>query len=243
MLIVNADDLGRLPLATDRILACHANRRITSTSAMVFMRDSERAAEQALASGLEVGLHLNFSEQFTAAAVPQRLREDHDRIRRFLTANKYALLVYQPFLRGRFRGVLAAQYLEFKRLYGREPAHWDGHQHLHLSSNLLFENLLPAGTRVRRSFSFRPGEKSLANRLYRAVVDRRLARRHRLTDYFFALAQHLGPGRLERVVQLAKQANVELMTHPQVQNEYDFLMGDDYGRAVTGVRLAGYEAL
>ena len=243
MLIVNADDLGRLPLATDRILACHANRRITSTSAMVFMQDSERAAELALASGVEVGLHLNFSERFTADKVPQQVRDGHDRIRRFLTVNKYALLLYHPLLRGRFRDVLAAQHAEFKRLYGREPAHWDGHQHLHLASNLLLENLLPAGTRVRRSFSFRPGEKSRVNRLYRAAVDRRLARRHRLTDYFFALAQHLGPGRLERVLQLAKQAKVELMTHPQIQNEYDFLMGDEYGRAVSEVRLAGFEAL
>jgi len=243
MLIVNADDLGRLPLASDRILACHAQRRITSTSAMVFMRDSERAAELALASGVEVGLHLNFSESFTGAAVPPRLREDHDRICRFLMANKYALLIYHPLLRGCFRSVLAAQYAEFKRLYGREPAHWDGHQHLHLASNVLLENLLPSGTRVRRSFSFRPGEKGFVNRFYRAAVDRRLARRHRVTDYFFSLAQHLGAGRLARVVALATQANVELMTHPQLQNEYDFLLGDEYGRAVAGVRLAGYEAL
>ena len=243
MLIVNADDLGRLPLATDRILACHADRRITSTSAMVFMVDSERAAQLALASGLETGLHLNFSESFSAPAVPPPVREDHDRIRRFLTAGKYALLFYHPFLRQRFQRLLAAQYAEFKRLYGREPAHWDGHQHLHLASNLLLENLLPAGTRVRRSFSFRPGEKSKINRLYRAAVDRRLARRHRLTDYFFALAQQLGPHRLEQVLQLARDANVELMTHPQVQNEYDFLMSDNYGRAVAGVQLAGYEAL
>jgi len=243
MLIVNADDLGRLPLATDRILACHAQGRVSSTSAMVFMEDSERAAELALTAGIDVGLHLNFSERFTATTVPAQLREAHDRLCRFLTASKYALLVYHPLLRGRFRTVFAAQYAEFKRLYRREPSHWDGHQHLHLASNLLLENLIPAGVKVRRSFSFRPGEKSLINRCYRGAVDRRLARRHRLTDYFFALSQHLAPSALERVAQLAKGANVELMNHPQIENEHAFLLGEEFGRAVSGVRLAGYDAL
>jgi predicted glycoside hydrolase/deacetylase ChbG (UPF0249 family) len=243
MLIVNADDLGRLPGTTDRILACHAKRRVTSTSAMVFMRDSERAADLALAAGLDVGLHLNLSEHFTAESAPPRLQECHRRICRFLTANKYALLLYHPFLRGAFRFVVEAQQSEFKRLYGRAPSHLDGHQHMHLSSNVLLANLLPSGTRVRRSFSFRAGEKSLVNRLYRAAVDRRLARRHRLTDYFFALAQHLNPGRLQRVLELAQDANVEMMTHPHVQDEFDFLLGEEFGRAVSKVRMGGYDAL
>ena len=243
MLIINADDLGRLPDATDRILACHAKTRVTSTSAMVFMQDSERAAGLALASGIEVGLHLNLSERFTAPSVPHSLRGDHDPICRFLKTSKYALLLYHPLLRRQFRSVIEAQFAEFRRLYGREPSHLDGHQHLHLASNILLANLLPEGTKVRRSFSFSSGEKNPVNRLYRAAVDRRLARRHRLTDYFFALAQHPRPDRLERVTRLAKDANVELMTHPYLQSEYDFLLSDEFGRAVSAVRLAGYDAL
>ncbi len=62
MLIVNADDLGRSKAATDAAMVCYAKGRITSTSAMVFMMDSERAAEAASGAGLDVGLHVNFSE-------------------------------------------------------------------------------------------------------------------------------------------------------------------------------------
>src|SRR5262245_28926635 len=47
MLIVNADDLGRSKAETDAAMACYAKDRITSTSAMVFMTDSERASELA----------------------------------------------------------------------------------------------------------------------------------------------------------------------------------------------------
>jgi chitin disaccharide deacetylase len=243
MLIVNADDLGRNRHATDAILACHAKRRITSTSAMVFMEDSDRAAALAREQGIDVGLHINFSERFSADAVPERLRERHDRICGFLMRNKYALLLYHPGLCGHFRSVFEAQHAEFVRLYGRQPSHLDGHQHKHLASNVLLQRILPEGTKVRRSFSFSAGEKSLFNRIYRSVVDRSLARRHRLTDYFFALPHHMAPARFERVLDLARQASVELMVHPEIEREYDYLMSDDYGRAVSRVRLAGYDAL
>ena len=224
MLIINADDLGRDAATTDAILSCYAKRRITSTSAMVFMADSERAAGLALTSGIEVGLHINLSEQFSGSSLPTRLGEHHRRICRFLKASKYALLVYHPGLRDAFRYVFEAQHAEFVRLYNREPSHFDGHQHMHLATNMLLQHLMPAGARVRRSFSFRAGEKSLINRAYRSAVDRCLARRHRITDYFFSLAQHFAPDSLKRIVEMAKCASVELMTHPARADEYAYLM-------------------
>jgi predicted glycoside hydrolase/deacetylase ChbG (UPF0249 family) len=243
MLIINADDLGRLKTATDAALSCYAKQRITSTSMMVFMEDSERAAELALCAGIDVGLHVNLSERFSASSVPVRLRDYHDQIRRFLTASKYALLLYHPLLAGKFRYVFEAQYEEFLRLYGRPPSHFDGHQHMHLASNMLIQRILPAGSKVRRSFSFCPGEKSMTNRWYRWGVDYSLARRHCLTDHFFALSHHLTLERFERVTTLAREGNVELMTHPQSPAEYNFLMSDGYGAAVSRVRLASYELL
>jgi predicted glycoside hydrolase/deacetylase ChbG (UPF0249 family) len=243
MLIVNADDLGRTRAATDNTLRAYVKNRISSTSAMVFMEDSERAAELALAAGIDVGLHINFSERLTARSVPPRLRDDHERIVRFLRANKYALLFYHPLLREQFRWVFEAQHAEFFRLYGRQPSHLDGHHHMHLASNMLIQHILPGGTKVRRSFSFRPGERSLVNRWYRAMVDRRLARRHHLTDYFFSLAQHLAPDRLDPIIALAKRVHVELMTHPHIPVEYEFLLSDEYGRALSQVHLVGYDAL
>src|SRR5262245_55339258 len=121
MLTINGDDFGRNRRATDRILVCHVEKRITSSSAMVFMADSERAAILAKDWQVDVGLHINFTESFTGPSVPQPLRRDHARIRRFLRLNKYALLIYNPFLRNAFRAVFEAQFEEFARLYGREP--------------------------------------------------------------------------------------------------------------------------
>lgn len=242
MLIVNADDLGRCTIATDRIMACFAANRISAASAMVFMEDSERAAALAKASGLDVGLHINFTENFTGPDIPQQLRREHERICKFLRRSKYALLLYNPFLRGAFREVFRAQAKEFQRLYGQPPLRIDGHQHMHLCTNMLLDDILPARTKVRRNFSFTARQKGFVNRCYRYVVDRSLRQRHQLTEYFFALSQHLQPSRFRRVILAAKTAKVELMTHPEVDDEYNFLLGDDFADALCEIQLRSFES-
>jgi chitin disaccharide deacetylase len=237
MLVINADDFGRNRLTTDRILVCHVEQRITSTSAMVFMEDSERAAILAKDWQVDVGLHINFTESFTGPSVSQRLRRDHERIRRFLRLNKYALLIYNPFLRNVFRAVFEAQLEEFARLYDRPALRFDGHQHMHLCSNMIVDRVLPAGAKVRRSFSFRSGEKSFLNRFYRAAIDRRLATEHSITDFFFALSQHLPVSRLQPVIEAAKTSDIELMTHPEVNLEFETLMSAGFADAILQVRM------
>jgi predicted glycoside hydrolase/deacetylase ChbG (UPF0249 family) len=235
MLMVNADDCGRSAAETDAVIVCHAAGRISSTTAMVFMADSARAASSVKRLGIAVGLHLNLTQPFAAPGVPASVRRAHDAVVRFLSSSKYAVLVYQPFLRRAFRDVVNAQLEEFARLYGRQPTHIDGHQHQHLCANVLLDGLLPEGQRVRRSFSFFPGEKSAINRGYRALVDRRLARHYRVTDYFFSLKQCLQQGRMPRVFDLARTQTVELMTHPLVPAEHHYLMSDAYAQALGAI--------
>jgi hypothetical protein len=240
MLIVNADDWGRCAAETDRALNCFKNGRVTSVTAMMFMEDSERAAEVAKKEGVDVGLHLNLNQTFTGKVSDERLARAHRRVVRFLRRGKYALLLYHPFLRQAFRYVYKAQADEFERLYGRAPSHIDGHQHMHLCSNVLIDEILPAGTKVRRSFTFFPGEKDIFNRLYRRWVDGRLSKRHHVTDYFFALSAHLDPKRLDRVARLASSGSVELMTHPIVTAEYDLLLSDVFQNLFGKVKKIGY---
>ena len=243
MLIINADDWGRSRKDTDPILAAYLDSRITSVSAMVFMEDSERAARLAKEHGFDVGLHVNLSQHFTGDAGNPEVREAHRRVVGFLTAHRYAQLLYHPFLRRQFRLVYQAQAGEFRRLYDREPTHVDGHQHMHLCGNMLIDPVIPRGLRVRRTFSFLAGQKSLVNRVYRRAIDRRLAARYRLTDYFFALPQQLRWGTLSRAVGLARDHQVEIMTHPANPEELAFLTGAEGARAFAGAPLAPYAAL
>lgn len=240
MLIINADDWGRSAAETDAALRCYQAGRITSVSAMLFMTDSERAAELANANRLEVGLHLNFSEPFTDDRCPERVRDCHNRIVSFLNRHKYAQVLYNPALRKQFAYSYHAQWEEFSRLYGRAPSHIDGHHHMHLCANVVISDMIPAGMRMRRSFSFWPGEKSWLNRTYRALIDRCLQRRYHLPDYFFDLTQSIRQKKMARVMELAGSSNVELMTHPIVRTEFDYLMGDEFGTMLGSLNSATY---
>jgi chitin disaccharide deacetylase len=240
MLIVNADDWGRSRSETDIILKCCSQGRVTAVSAMVFMEDSDRAAAVAKDAGLDVGLHLNFSQPFTGRAASEALERSHARIVRFLSRSKYALLMYHPGLRKEFRSGYQAQVEEFELLYGKPPSHIDGHQHLHLCTNLLLDPCLPRGAIVRRNFSFGPGEKGALNRCYRRVVDAALARRYRMTDYFFALSRSLCLNSLDRVYAMAKAATVELMTHPIVGREQGYLMSEAHARSLQAIPIGGF---
>jgi len=222
-LIVNADDWGRDPQTTAKTLECIRTGSVSAVSAMVFMEDSKRAAVLSREWGVDVGLHLNLSAPLTAADCPAQLAEQHRRIASYLRFHPLARIFFHPGLRNAFQYVVEAQLEEFHRLYGAAPRRIDGHHHLHLCANVQRSRLLPAGTIVRRNFSFQPGEKSFLNRYYRKRVDRRLARRHRLVDFLFLLPPFEPTGRLQRIFALARKFVVEVETHPVNPEEYRFL--------------------
>jgi len=221
--IINADDWGIRATATDRILDCLSRRSISSTSAMVFMADSERAADLAQQHNVDAGLHLNLTKQFTAARVPTALAIHQERIVRFLCKGRFAPMVFHPLLVSSFKYAVRAQVDEFTRLYGAHPNRVDGHHHAHLCANVQWQKLIPSDIVVRRNFTFHRSEKGALNRFYRRLQDRNLARRYRIADFFFNLAP-MEEGRLREILKLAQHVNVEIECHPERDAEYDFLM-------------------
>jgi len=240
MLIINADDFGLHRLSTDRILSCYKQGSVTSTSAMVFMGDSQRAADLAREYGIDVGIHLNFTQKLTQEIHGSLLCDYHNRIIGFLTRNKYNFLIYNPALRKQFEYIYQAQIEEFERLYGTLPSHIDGHHHMHLCANMLIGNIIPSGYRVRRNCSFDRGEKSLLNRMYRAGIDKWLEKRYLTTDYFFSLYERIRTNRLAHALDLAKNSIVELETHPELEKEFEWLMGNACVLAIASLQKGTY---
>ena len=223
-LIINADDWGRNRETTDRILDCLKLGSVTATSGMVFMEDSERAASIAREYEIDTGLHLNLTTPFSDVSCGfKKLREHQEKIGQFLLRSRIAQVIYNPLLTNSFHYVVKAQIEEYARLYGKNPMRIDGHHHMHLCSNVLFGRLLLKGTIVRRSFSKLPEEKGMANRFWRNFVNSRLARRHRITDYFFSI-EPLDPEHLQTIVKLASHSVVEMETHPVNKQQYHFLV-------------------
>ena len=237
-LIINADDWGKDSETTDCIFDCIRHGTVSSASAMVFMADSQRAAELSVENQIDVGLHLNLTSPFTAPHIPKLLFHHQQRVMRFLRGSRFAKVVFHPGLHQSFVYLVSAQLEEFRRLLGLEAERVDGHHHMHLCANVLLADLLPHGTVSRRNFSFQPGEKSAANRLFRKFVDHRLAKQHRISDYFFSLPPFEPAERLERIVGLAKRSIVEVETHPANPEEYRFLMDGGVFKLIGEVPVA-----
>ena len=236
-LIVNADDWGDSRKITDAIWECVKQKTVSSASAMVFMEDSERAAELARLHGIDVGLHLNLTTLFKANQCAPKLVEEQRKTARYLRSSRIAQAVLNPMLSGAFDYVVKAQLEEFERLYGESVHRIDGHHHMHLCENVLFTRLLPARTIARRNFTFRPGEKSVLNRMYRRWQDRRLARRHRIADYFVALIP-LDLRRLHDFTSLALYHTVEVETHPDLDDEFRFLISGGLTKHIGSCEVA-----
>lgn len=238
VLIVNADDWGRDRETTDRTLECARARALSSVSAMMFMDDSQRSAALAREHGVDAGLHLNLTAPFTATGISERLVEQQRKVCSYLRRHALARIIYNPALAGAFEYIVRAQLDEFARLYGSAPQRIDGHHHMHLCANVVLPQLLPAGTISRRNFSFAPGEKSWANRMYRKLQDGWIARRHRLSDYFFSLPPLQPVSRLQRMVELADRFAVEIETHPINGEEHSFLTGGQFSYILNGKQIA-----
>ena len=97
MLFIIADDFGYDEKTTERILNCFSLSRIHATSAMTFMKDSERAAGLSRETKLPVGLHLNLDEEFTADTIPSVLKDRHQEIAHYLNKRKWNQIIYNPF--------------------------------------------------------------------------------------------------------------------------------------------------
>lgn len=229
-LIINADDWGRSLETTDRTLECILENAVSSVSAMVFMEDSERAAQIALERQIDAGLHLNFTAPFSAVNCPDQLRKHQERIGRYLLCSRFSQSLFRPGLAKSFDYVVSAQIDEFLRLFGSLPTRVDGHHHMHLCANVILGRLLPRNAIVRRNFSFERSEKGSANYIYRRVVDGILARKHRLTDFFFSLYPLNPPERLQQIFRMAQRFVIEVETHPVNPEEWRFLAGGEIFR-------------
>jgi predicted glycoside hydrolase/deacetylase ChbG (UPF0249 family) len=241
-LIMNADDWGRDEVTTDRILTCCKVGSVSAVSAMVFMQDSARAADLALQQGIDTGLHLNLTTEFSAAGCSAKLLDNQQRVARYLLRHRLAQIMFNPALASAFDYVVKAQFEEFQRLYREQPAKVDGHHHMHLCSNVLLQRLLPQAMMARRNFSFDRGEKGIVNRIYRKLVDRSLIRRHKVTDAFFSLAPLEPAARLQRIYELANRAVVEVAAHPFKLDEYQYLTGGEIFRQLGQVRMMSASA-
>jgi len=246
LLIITADDWGHDPETTDAIDECFRAGGVTSVSAMVHMSDSARAADLAARGGEPVGLHLNLTEPFTDASCAREVRERQSAVAAYLHGPAWRMWGLNARMFTTIEACIAEQLEAFRHLYGREPAHVDGHEHVHQALGVIFARSVPGGVKMRPSFTFMRGEKSPANRLVRALVNRVMRSRFSTPRYLFDLREMhpaLGGAGLDRKLALADRHSVEVMTHPAMPDERALLLGDDWTALISGRRTGAYADL
>lgn len=243
LLIVNADDFGGNTLATDRILECFQALAITSTSAMVYMSDSDRAASIARSHRLAVGLHLNLTQPFEDPDVPELVRMRQRAVARHFANSRLRRIGYSPRLGRLVRQCIADQLACFRALYGCDPTHVDGHNHAHLSPTVLMA--LPKGT-VTRTAETAPGANRGLGGAARRARHAFIAHRHLTTEYFLAIDRLGGSPDAEAVERLlgpADRATVEIMTHPDRDKDYGVLLSGQWLEALQRHTVGSFQAL
>jgi predicted glycoside hydrolase/deacetylase ChbG (UPF0249 family) len=245
VLIVNADDFGWNRPTTDATLEAFRAGRITSATALMFMNDSERAAALALEAGLPVGLHLNLTDPFDAADVPDAIRARQMRaVRHFgapATVWRSRRWLYDPRAAELTGAAIADQLDRFRELFGREPTHFDGHNHVQVCPNVALA--LPARAKVRTALGI--GGSGAKGKLARAR--QRLTLRDRRTTRHFLNITGLHPefvkGGPAALLGLAAHSSVEVMAHPGFGHELTLLMAPEWEEWTDGLRAGSYDHL
>jgi predicted glycoside hydrolase/deacetylase ChbG (UPF0249 family) len=243
LLIVNADDWGASERTTERIVDCFAAGGVTSATAMVHMADSERAAGRALEIGLPTGLHLNLTQPFDGPSVPPPVREAQRQMAAYFgRLRRRDRIVSDPRLLKPVRRCVQDQLDCFRRLYGREPTHVDGHNHVHLDPVVLCA--VPTHLRVRTAVHERT--ISSVKDLPRLLRHHAIRVLHGSTDFMFAVTQlHplLGGSRIEQRLALARDHSLEIMTHPARDAEHELLRSSQWLALLDGLRLGSFADL
>jgi YdjC-like protein len=253
LLVVNADDWGGGEATTDAILGTFEAGRITSASAMVHMPDSDRAAEIAKRVGLPVGLHLNLSEPFAAPDVPVAVRDRQQRVaERFAGAGPdghpgiapMRKWLFDPTISAEVDRAIADQVERFTALYGREPTHFDGHNHVDVCPNVFRSGSIPAGGVLRGSLGPFSVERSPAG-LLRSARHALRPRRLRSTRYVLHIAKLSLPdaGPADPRLRLAHESSVEVIGHPDNPDELAALMSPAWERVLGEHRLGSFAEL
>jgi predicted glycoside hydrolase/deacetylase ChbG (UPF0249 family) len=210
---------------------------------MVYMEDSDRAAAIARERRMHVGLHLNVTQPFTDDRAPVGVRDRQARlVERFGRTRAWRWL-YDPRIQADVERCVCDQLERFESAYGGRPTHVDGHNHAHLSLNVL--HVLRPGTKLRAAHSPPLARTSPLDPL-RWLRQAALRRRFVCTEYFFALRTihpRLGGSGLERALSLAREHSVELMVHPARDDEHRLLLSADWAGVLAEQTLSSYAEL
>jgi predicted glycoside hydrolase/deacetylase ChbG (UPF0249 family) len=242
LLIVNADDFGWNRDATDLTLGCFEAGQITSTTALVNMEDSERAAERGREGGFPIGLHLNLTDPFTGTGVAAGERERQAAACRIFGGGGLRLRswTYDPRIARLVEDAIRDQLERFRALYGTEPTHVDGHNHVQVCPNVVRAKALD-GFKLRNALWAWPSDDGI---IAHARAARRwlTARRHLTPRWFYDVSElhELPREQADARLGRARESAVEVMCHPGFDHELEALRDPSWSERIASLPRGSY---
>ena len=184
-----------------------------------------------------MGLHLNLTFGYNGPGVPVAIRERQARLVVYF-GSRVARNVYDPRMRRVIDAAINDQLVAFHDAFGRPPTHLDGHHHIHLCPTVALSAALSGFTRARVTASGPPAPR-LGVRRALAAIDNAILRRRFLTPDRFIEFPAVG------VVGLgaARNAAVEVMTHPAYDAERRALLAPPWAERPAGFRVGSFADL
>jgi predicted glycoside hydrolase/deacetylase ChbG (UPF0249 family) len=240
LLIVNADDLGWNREATDLTLECFGDGLISSTTVLLHMADSRRAAELALESGIPTGLHLNLTDPLDGLEVPGPVRDRHAAACRLFADGHLRMRswTYDPRIETVVVDAIRDQLEGFRAAFGRAPTHVDGHNHVQVCPNVVRATPL-RGYKLRNALWAWPSTRT-AMGLLRAARRRLTAFNHLTPRYFFDIAELESGGSIGERVDRSRSSSVEMMCHPGFGHELRTLTSAAWKDAIADLPVGSY---
>ena len=238
--ILNADDFGSTERHTLRIVDLLRQGKISSTTFLVNLPYSPKAAAELLAHDPDlvsrIGLHFNLTEGMPLNA------ELH--ATPFVSTNGQMLdfrgrvSAWQQLRNmGKLRRELDLQIMRFHALLSRYPTHLDSHGHTHCTWVMLLA-LLTSGQarnvpciRLTRQYdhesAYMGGLKNKLRRIAKKLLNAAFRLRFKTADYFTDIRNMDGKWltKADLDVMASKFQTVEIMCHPYYfdESEFDFL--------------------
>lgn len=238
--IINADDFGSTERHTERILELLVKGKITSTTFLVNLDYSEKAAADLRAHHPElierVGLHLNLTQGFPLHEPLRHTPFVHPNQEFFDFRRRVPFWKQLPHF-SKLRKELDLQIERFHTLMGRYPSHLDSHGHTHCTIALLYAFYTSKKVRhiktirLTRQYDHeikpRTGFRELLHRIARKVLNAAFRLRFQTVGYF-ADIHNLDDSWLnaQQLDYLARNhETVEVMCHPYYfdDSDYEFL--------------------
>lgn len=225
-IIVSADDFGISKIATGRILELVDLGKIDRVEVMISQNITKEQAERLIHSGIKIDIHFHLDfERIDKWQLRQEEEKESDLKRIFNFLREYFFSKHKI---DETEAEWCFQMSDFKKLFGRYPDGLSSHEHIHffpayfkLIIKIAREYNINHVRLGRRNFNDSNLVSIILNWLRK--IDVKYLKKYNLETTYYFISFDWIKGKKNPLLKVPKEKQVELVFHPERDDEWDFL--------------------